>query len=127
MFMNMISHNSIFFIVKGWYHMVTPELEHQAIEIVEAILTEIKAAKKYFHMAVHADNAESKKMLVDVAENELSHYRRLKDMFDKEKTGRFKDMHLDMPIVNILMDDLDRWADEISDGLSSIKTKLGIK
>lgn len=104
--------------------MVTPELEHQAIEIVEAILTEIKAAKKYFHMAAHTEDKESKKMLIDVAENELGHYRRLKEMFEKEKMGKFKDMNLNMPIVNILMDDLDRWADDISDGLSSIKDKI---
>ena len=107
--------------------MVTPELEQQAIEITEAILAEIKAAKKYFHMAAHAPDVESKKILIDVSENELDHFYRLKAMYDKEKIAKFKEMNLNNVITNILMDDLDRWAQEISDGLNSMKDKVGVK
>lgn len=107
--------------------MVSPELEHQAVELVEAILTEIKAAKKYMHMAAHCENVEHKKMFVEVAQNELNHYYRLKEMYDKEKTGKFKEMNLDTPIMNVLMDDLDRWAQDIEDNLNMQKTKIGMK
>lgn len=107
--------------------MVSQELEHQAIELVEAILTEIRAAKKYLHMVDQCENVEHKKMIITVAENELGHYRKLKEMYEKEKTGKFKEMNLDMPVLEILTDDLDRWANDIEQAIARKKSKIGMK
>ncbi len=107
--------------------MAKAELEHEVNGIVETILKEIMAARDYLHMEMKCENAENKKNYLKFAEEEILHFKWLREMYEKEKNVKFKELNLDNSVTNMLMDSLDTWEEKLSGKISSEKVKLGLK
>lgn len=103
------------------------DVRHIVSNLLKDMLDEVKGAENYLEMAEKTDGVDHKRHFINMAHQEMEHYKALCDMLQEKMRMYPGEINIENNVVaKTLYDDMRHWKENVYDRIQDMMEELGM-